>query len=100
MRPHLPSGGARPPSNPAVHSGQQIIANSRQQSSEARGTLEMKQKILKVRRGREERRNIREEIWKVILQVSKLEEQKKLMDMVKQQSDASFTIETSVYKVR
>lgn len=102
VRPQFPtSGGTRPPTGPG---SQPADGNSqaRQQLGDARGTLEMQQKIFdEVRRGREERRSIREEIRKVAQQVSKLEEQqKKLMEMAKQQNDASFTIETSVYKVR
>lgn len=68
-------------------------------SNEAQGTNEICQKLLdEVRRGREEQRGIRD-VRKVAQLVAKLEEYKKLNDQLKQQEDASFTVESSIYKV-
>ena len=53
-----------------------------------------------VSRGREEQRGITEDVRKVAQLVARLEEEyKKLNDQLKQQEDASFLVESSIYKV-
>ena len=62
---------------------------------------DVSQKILdEVRRVRDEQKCMREEVRRTSQLVSKLEEEyKKLTDQLKQQEEASFSIESSVYKV-
>ena len=94
VRPQFPTHGATHPASSGIGSSQPAGGNSqgRQQLGDARRTLEMQQKYSKYDVG--EKSVEISKIRKVAQQVSKLEEQKKFQEMVKQQS------ETSVYKVR
>lgn len=63
--------------------------------------VSMQQILDELRRGFEEQKKVKEEIRRMGQEMGKLrEEYKKLNELLKSQTDSSFNIESSVYKVR
>ena len=89
----------------AISHGHQQQNNFQQHGPESTSTnpnsVSLPQILDEVRRGLEEQKKIKDEIRRMGTEVGRIrEEYKKLYELVKTQADASFTIESSVYKVR